>query len=137
LGSTAGILIASASGTIANSGTISQTGIVSYLGTGRSAGIYLSSGGLVTNARDALVSGVTFGIHILGDSGTVTNFGTILTTGTTGSSYGIICFLTGGGTITNAAGGVIRAANHGIELKPTTSEPAETVIVNSGTIEAT
>jgi len=121
--------------TIVNSGTLRATG-----DAGLSDGILLySSGGTVTNTTGGSVSGYEAGISIAG-RGSVTNHGTIRTTGTAGSGFNYPSgqtftavsagVLLGGGGVSNAAGGLIDAYFEGVALSGNGS------VVNAGTIFA-
>ena len=65
-------------------------------------GVYLGSGGLITNAASASISGFD-GVNITGGVGTVVNDGSI--TGNTTSSIGVV--LGAGGSVTNQSGAAI------------------------------
>jgi hypothetical protein len=84
---------AAESWTINNAGTIASTGIGATSG-----GIFLKTGGTVTNVARGLISGVAYGVYIAGSGAGVTNSGTIAGTGAAG--FGVS--LPNGGTLTNA-----------------------------------
>ncbi len=118
-----GIFVLRASGTVVNYGTIAGTG-------GYGTGAFLDQGGVVVNgavdAATALISGYSNGVAVDLAAGTVTNYGTILRTGTSGGSGGV--YLGAGGTVSNASSGLI-AADYAavIRYQPGT-------LTNSGTI---
>ncbi|HEX3860168.1 MAG TPA: Ig-like domain-containing protein [Stellaceae bacterium] len=91
-----GISINTLPGTVSNFGTVLSN--VPVTGTAGS-GVYLQSGGIVTNQRGALIAGYRSGVDIEGSAGTLTNFGTIahLGSGTGGDAVA----LTAGGIVTN------------------------------------
>ncbi|HEX3864938.1 MAG TPA: Hint domain-containing protein [Stellaceae bacterium] len=113
-----GISIYAAAGIVTNSGTIttgdSGPGIGIYLQTGGRVsnaagglivgadGIYSAQGGSVANAAGGVISGVGYGIGVAGGSGTVVNAGTIIATGTingTDTGNGVGVMLKNGGTL--------------------------------------
>src|SRR5271155_1119988 len=103
--------LASVAGIYGTSGiawTLISLGTVESVGNQGTA-IYLKSGGLVTNGTPggaALIEGSQTGISINGSPGTVSNFGTISSTETSG---GHALFLLAGGTVTNGASGATAA----------------------------
>ena len=121
-----GIVITGAAGTVANYGTIESPGTFSY-------GVFLTAGGSVTNgsvgATGALIDGGTRGVTIVGDVGTVTNFGTIQ------STYGVGVRMDVGGSVTNGASGSTTALISGVAYGVAIGGTAGTVS-NYGTIEA-
>ncbi len=133
-GGTAGLqftLGAGHSGNVANFGTIQATGA-------RGTAAYLMGGGSVTNGAagvtTALLIGATSGVQVGGGAGTVTNFGSIKSTGDSNTFGGGIYF-SSGGTITNGAasatGALISGFSYGISVRG-----AFGTITNSGTITA-
>ncbi len=113
---------------------VTNLGTVNATGTG-SAGVFLSSGGSVTNGSSsstaALIEGAGSGVVVSGAAGTVTNFGTIEGTGTT--SDGVV--LGAGGSVTNGASGAPGGLVDGSFLGVVISGSPGTV-VNFGTIAA-
>ncbi|HEV8678629.1 MAG TPA: Hint domain-containing protein, partial [Stellaceae bacterium] len=99
-------------GTVANSGTILGTGIFGY-------GIRLVGDSSVANTGTGLIAGYN-GVHLY--TGTVSNAGTIL--GTT--SDGVYLR---GGSVSNAAGGLIQGGNAGVEAFVSAA-----TVANSGAI---
>ena len=93
--------------TVANFGTIEGTGT-------SSDGVWLQSGGSVTNGASGtaspLVSGVVNGVQIDAATGSVSNFGTITGTGTGGSGI----YLRAGGNVANGASGSASAVISGV-----------------------
>ena len=122
-----GIDIAGAAGTVDNAGTItggSATldagieldggGSVTNSGTASGAyGVLLRAGGSVTNAASGVIVGGAYrGVWVTGGVGTVSNAGTIESTGTAHSAV----YFSDGGSVANQAGGVITAIYHGIHI---------------------
>jgi hypothetical protein len=71
--------------------------LLGTLSTISSTGIYLASGGLVTNAQSGYVEGAYNGVEVGGASGSVANLGTVSAL----SAYGVR--LQSGGSVTNGA----------------------------------
>jgi hypothetical protein len=128
-----------ASGILGTSGfawTLTNLGTVESIGSG-GAGITLESGGFVTNgaigSTSALIDGNSLGVAILGSAGTVSNYGTIVSTQTTG---GGAILLQAGGSITNGASGstsgLITAAATGVQITGSAG-----TVTNFGTIAST
>ena len=141
-----------AGSTVDNAGSISGTTIV---------GVFLPAGGTVSNAASGTIiggfggvvaygtvsssvtnnggiSGHYFGVKLREPNGSLLNTGSIASSATTtGSPYfdaaGVA--LAGGGVVTNAIGGSIRAAWKGVEIGAVTANIGGTV-VNQGTIFA-
>ena len=93
------------SGALNNTGTLDNTGSLTNTGTITTTGGMFATSGSFTNA--GAVSGDTNGIV---GSGAIANSGTII--GTAGT--GIV--LTGAGTVTNAAGGLIQGGQYGVQV---------------------
>jgi hypothetical protein len=128
--------IANAIGILGNAGfawTIANLGTVESVGS-LGVGIYLKSGGVVTNgasdATQALTGGSYSGVVVNGGLGTVSNFGTIQGNGVV-TAVGVI--LGAGGTVTNAPGGLIQGVKNGVYIKPGAGAAGGTLI-NQGTI---
>ena len=135
---------ASGFGTVVNLGTIEATG------TGFSIGANLVAGGNVTNgasgATGALIRGVQDGVQIGSSNGTievgpgtVSNFGTILATGTFGAGVNLV----DGGSLTNGGSGstaaLIRGVSDGVEIgfiNGGTATGGSGIVVNFATILA-
>jgi hypothetical protein len=118
-----GIHIAGDVGIVSNDGTIA-----SVQTTGASDGIYLGSGGSVTNTTSGTITGYYSGIMVTGAEGTVVNQGMII-----GSNFAGVAFYQGG-TLTNTAGATI--SGYGGVLMTATGGVGST-LVNAGTITAT
>jgi fibronectin-binding autotransporter adhesin len=86
-------------GTTAAAWNITNLGTIRATATA-SSGLALEAGGTVTNAASARIAGVVNGVYIGGSAGTVTNSGTILSSGTAGAATGVV--LKAGGTIINS-----------------------------------
>lgn len=95
------------------------------------AAVYLASGGSVTNGSTSIGSAQIIGaktaITVNHAAGTVSNFGTVLSTAT---SIGAGVYLDNGGVVTNAAGGLILAAHNAV------SALGKATISNAGTIQS-
>jgi len=91
-------------------------------------GISLVSGGAVTNAATASITGVFQGVY-LGDYGTVANDGSIAGAGTSG----IGVYLRSGGSVTNAASASITGVGVGVGG----SYRGDETVVNGGSIAGT
>src|SRR5579862_850613 len=123
--------------TIANRGTVAATG-------SGANGVTLEAGGVVVNggshATSALISGVYTGIATYAAPATITNYGTIVGTGTAfhlgGYISGLGIYLGGGGRITNGASGSTAATIAGYTTAISIQNTAAT-IVNFGTLQNT
>ena len=113
-------------GTVGTTWTITNQGTIATADTA-AAGITLASGGSVTNAASALISGYT-GIFVSGAPGFVTNAGTI----SINAGFGDAVFLAAGGTVSNALGATIVGGGVGIE----TGIGGTTTVFNQGAIDA-
>ena len=97
-----GAFIEGGAGTLTNYGTIVG---------GQYDGVIMGLGGTVTNAAGGSIRGVTGGVYGKYRAAvTVTNSGSIATTGTTGAAID----LADGGTFTNNVGGTVSGADHGV-----------------------
>ncbi len=98
-----GVFVAVGKGTVNNYGTV--------VGGNSNDGVCLYAGGFVANGRKgattALISGYAWGVEVQNSAGTVLNFGTVESTGTSGFTSGV--FLKAGGTVTDA--GTIRGSS--------------------------
>jgi hypothetical protein len=131
VGGSGGVYISGAVGTVVNHGTIKSGTVSGY-------GIRLAAGGSVTNFASGSISGTDGGIavssHYSGQPGSVAE-GTVLNYG---SIVGMINMYAGG-SVTNAASGVISGGPFGIKMEypyPNPSSPFRGVVVNDGTILA-
>ena len=109
-GNTTGVFVGSSStlATLSMIGSISNAGNI--LGVS-SDGIDLLKGGTITNLGGGTITGGSNGVYVnTGASGTVTNTGSINSTGTAGAGVD----LGGGGTVTNNSGGVITGVGFGV-----------------------
>ena len=144
-GTTSGVGINISSGSINNSGlirgaihgvvsfgtsntpsTVVNSGTVQATGTG-SAGIFLESGGAVSNTATGRISGA-FGVGFANAPGTLTNAGTITSTGTHTNAINI-----SSGSINNT--GLISGVGNGVQQDLGTAGLLLTV-VNSGTVQS-
>jgi hypothetical protein len=118
------------------SGTLQNDGVV----IGNKYGVLLTAGGSVTNgAGDASakisgvgsvgVSGTSFGVFVIGNSATVTNYGTI-DGGPTAGSEG--AELDQGGNVTNNSGGTISGTGFGVFIESNSASRA--TVINAGAI---
>src|SRR5690242_4404366 len=123
-GNNRGVSLDGAGSALTNNGAISATSTKID-----SAGVFLSSGGSVTNTGLGSIKGIgTDGIRVEGGAGTVTNDGNITSDATTAA------FLdAGGGSVTNLVNRTIRGRFFGVLVL---GLPAGTV-TNSGSIDAT
>ena len=119
-------------GTVVNYGTIKTTNATSGIG------ITLGGGGEATNgsASDlaAYIHCYQSGITSLGPNSRVYNYGTIVTTGTNNSSYGV--YLRAGGTFTNGSN-ADTAATIITNARAVSAAIYQSTIVNYGTIDVT
>jgi hypothetical protein len=137
-GSTGGGLFVSAAGSMTNgtqgliagvaygifveaAAKISNSGII----RGDSEGIRLYDDGSIINASGGLISGTFRGVDIGSDGGAVSNFGTILNTGSPGGGL----YVFAAGSVTNSTKGLIAGVAAGIFIE------AAATISNSGTIQ--
>jgi hypothetical protein len=100
--------------TVVNQGRIAATGT-------NELGVYLRSGGSVTNAASASISGGFMGIKVSGGAGTVVNDGNIAGTGTYAKvgfavAGGVGIYLRSGGLVTNATSASIIGVYDGISM---------------------
>ncbi len=124
IGGTSGIPTPGAVGFVFNYGTIES------VGTNGSA-INLVSGGTVLN-RGLVLSDARTGVSLTNTTGTIDNFGTILSYAPVSGTRGVGVYLGNGGVITNEAGGVIRALRGAVSLAGTTSAAA--TVSNAGIV---
>lgn len=131
VGGRGGVYISGAVGTVVNDGTIKSGTVSGY-------GIRLAAGGSVTNSASGSISGTDGGIavssHYSGQPGSVAE-GTVLNYG---SIVGVINMYAGG-SVANAASGVIVGGTFGIKMEypyQNPSSPFRGVVVNDGTISA-
>lgn len=120
-GSSIGVFVGGSAGTVLNYGNITGRFGASPIYSG--IGIYLRSGGVITNRSGAMISGYGLGINVYENAGTVINAGRI-----SGQNYAGI-ELRGGGTITNQANGTISGGDYGIVVSGATG-----IAINAGTI---
>jgi hypothetical protein len=116
--------ISGSAGTVVNDGSIASTGTL-LIPTLSPSGVDLSSGGSVTNAASASITGDRWGVYVLGRTGTVVNDGSIAATGPTAAGVD----LGSGGSVTNAAFGSIMGGAGGIYIDGGTG-----TVVNDGSI---
>ena len=127
-----GIYVHGTGGTVTNFATIQSTGTAVMNGSG----IYLNQGGRVANggpaATNALITGVVDGVFATNLPATVTNYGTIMSTGPQGTGV----YLSHGNTVINgrsdSSAALIRGASYGICIPDVTA-----TIANFGRVEAT
>jgi hypothetical protein len=114
-----GVLATGSAATVNNLGTINGTGASGY-------GVNLKAGGTVTNGAtnvtSAQISGSRDGIIAYNTPATITNYGTISGAAVAG------VFLSKGGAVTNASGGLISSNFVGVQLSGTVAGP----LVNLG-----
>jgi hypothetical protein len=127
---------------IHGSGTVSNFGTIASTSTAQGVGVLALANADVVNGStadtSALISGYFDGVQINGTGATVSNFGTILATGTStivgSSSFGV--YLTKGGAITNGSTTDTKASITGSLFSVEIAHGAGTV-VNFGTIMTT
>ncbi|HEV8680650.1 MAG TPA: calcium-binding protein [Stellaceae bacterium] len=112
-------------GTLFNAGTITTAAPASV-----AAVVYVHGSAIVTNGTNGaikgLIAGPGTGILFRGGTGTVTNYGSILSS----TSNGL--YLNGGGSVTNKLGALISGAANGVYNRGT-----PLTVTNNGTIKAT
>jgi hypothetical protein len=139
IGSTSGAGMAAAAmqnwGATGNTGTVGSSSATSGATAPNGGGAGPMQAG-VTNrasvASGALITAPSIAVDISGSAGTVTNYGTISGTGTSGSGV----HLYAGGTVTNGADGATAALITGADSGVNITGAAGTV-TNAGTITAT
>jgi Ca2+-binding RTX toxin-like protein len=116
---------------IRQSGTVTNSGTVVASATGGN-GVDLAGGGSVTNSRaSALIESSGNGVSIAGAAATVTNQGTIKSTGV-GLYYGVVLSATGSNVLANGATGYIGSQiGEGVKITG-----GAATVTNSGTIQA-
>ena len=125
-----GVRILNQVGTVTNAGTI-QGGTSTA-----STGVYLYQGSVVNQAINSLISGTSYGVHVHSGSSlsSVSNFGTIMATGTAGSAAGVSVY---SGTITNnGTASLISGVRYGVKISNRYGS-VPNVVSNSGTIVGT
>ena len=108
---TDGVDVSGGTGTVVNEGSVVGSGTAAAFSgsldhNGR--GVYLKSGGLVTNSASAFIGGGYIGVEMGGlpsaSMAAMVNFGTVAGMGAYGLTAGVV--LTAGGSVTNAISGV-------------------------------
>lgn len=122
---TSGVALYGSAGT---AWSITNSGLIRSQGTGASGGygIYLLTGGDITNQSGGTVSGYAGGVLIKGAAGTVVNGGQVIATGTSGFGVDLLS----SGAITNLAGATISGNKYGIKLGVFAA-----TVTNDGSIE--
>lgn len=110
-------------GTVGTAWTVSNQGTI--LTADAVPGVSLASGGVVSNATDALIEGYT-GLFASNAAAMITNTGTI----SINAGFGDAVVLQAGGMITNLSSGVIIGGNAGVETF------GATTLFNQGAIDA-
>jgi len=138
----AGIDYTAANGVVSNSGTINGSIAVFFSGGGNSTftnnvggvvagggnhGVSLTGTGTVTNFGTISSTGFGIGVTIAAAAGTVDNSGTI-----TSQGVGISTFGAAGATVTNRQGGSITSVGAGVQFTT-----AAGTLVNAGTVTST
>jgi Hint domain len=133
-GGTYGIRFTSGAGTVFNAGSVAGDP------GARSFGVLMQQGGYLSNAQTGTISGQYYGVVVQSSQGTVVNAGTILSL----QAYNhqtpfdaAAVQLAEGGSVTNSAGGFIRAQWIGVQIGTEGSVPVAGTVVNQGTIIAT
>jgi hypothetical protein len=148
----------SVAGAVINSGTIMAAGTTSGVGininrgsinnsgliSGSSRGLFVTYGFATVNNTGTITSGANGAGTVNGSGisfgssagGSINNAGTIsAASANNGSAIGV--FGTSGGTIVNAAGGLITAYHIGIGVFPSTATSSPLIVTNYGTIRTT
>ena len=125
-GSSDGVRIYGAAGTVINYGSIAGQSVASPTYSG--FGVYLQDGGAVTNMSGGTISGYQSGINVYGNAGTVINAGRI-----SGQNYaGEGIQFQDGGTVTNQAGGTISGTFYGILVNGAASPAVNAGVITGG-----
>ncbi len=116
VGGRRGVVISGGAGSVVNEGGIAGTnagtiGTIPHTGGG-GMGVALLSGGSVTNAASAAISGGFAGVYVSGGGGTVVNNGNI----SSSSPFGDGVFLASDGSVINATSAVITGSRYGVHL---------------------
>jgi hypothetical protein len=125
---------------VSSSGTVINAGSIGGAPGGRSTGVLMQAGGYVYNARHATISGQYYGVVAQVSYGTIVNAGTILSLQAythTQPFNAAAVQLAAGGSITNSAGGYIKAKWIGVQIGTDRSVPVAGTLVNEGRIVAT
>ncbi|HEV8679644.1 MAG TPA: hypothetical protein VGQ90_09740 [Stellaceae bacterium] len=112
-----GVWAETGAATLGNFGTVAATG--SY-----GDAVFLYSGGTVTNAVGALITGVSDGVCIMGGPGTVINSGSI--------AGAVAIELQAGGNVSNAANGSVAGGGDAVRINGTAA-----AVLNLGNIAGT
>jgi hypothetical protein len=124
IGGSQGVETPGATGTVVNYGTLANSA------TAGSA-VLISAGGSVINHN--VIAGARTGVSFHDESGTLDNFGVIVSNAPTSLTGGYAVYLQYGGAVTNEAGASIASVRIGIELGGTTTG-AVGIVTNLGTV---
>lgn len=118
--------------TLTNLGTLSNT-------SSANAAVYIGGGGSLTNGSPTRTTALINSPNRTGISArnapvTVINYGTIESGAPASGTFGSSVYLLAGGTIINAATGLISAERHGVTLGGTVASSGTAVLINSGDI---
>jgi hypothetical protein len=135
VGGAYGINVPGGAGTVLNAGSI-------FAGAqgARSFGVLMQHGGYVSNAQTGTISGQYYGVVVQSSQGTVVNAGTIVSLQAYNHQMpfdAAAVQLAQGGSVTNSAGGFIRAQWIGVQIGTEGSVPVAGTVVNQGAIIAT
>jgi hypothetical protein len=125
---------------ISGAGTVFNAGSIIGSSRGRSFGVLMQAGGYVSNASTAVVSGQYYGVVVQVSDGTVVNSGTIASLQAYNHELpfnAAAVQLAQGGSVTNSAGGYIRAQWIGVQIGTVGSVAVPGTVDNQGTIIAT
>src|SRR5262249_40216304 len=94
--------------------------------------VYLGSGGVVTNKSSGFIESARVGVSFKNVAGTVTNFGTVVSTAPLSATAGSGIYLGAGGAVTHPAGATISALRTAVSIGNTFATSAATSIDNLG-----
>jgi hypothetical protein len=110
---------------------VNNFGSIAATNAAGAVGVEIRHAGSVNNAAGATITAVSHGILFENNTGTVFNAGTIASNELTNAA---VAFDTGGGTLTNSAGGLIVG---GIGVYSVAGANGRATVINAGTIEGT
>ena len=119
----------SVAGTVDNFGSVVSTAATTATA---GTGVYMQAGGIITNESGATIQAVRTAITFNDTAGTTASIGTVANYGTITSSNSVAVSLSFGGTVSNAASGLIAGGGGGVYILGSAG-----TLSNFGTIKST